>query len=116
MKVIAAMPRRRIGQETLLCCSEKRSSLDEIDGLIDWAPIERRLEVIHSAPRGEASWPPLAMFRGMLLAVWYDLSDVKLADALDDRAFVSPVLWLCPQRADAGAYCLRPLPPGTAPL
>ncbi|MGI9416716.1 MAG: transposase, partial [Geminicoccaceae bacterium] len=65
---------------------EKRSSLDELAGLIDWAPIERRLEVIHAAPWGEASWPPLAMFRGMLLAVWHDLSDIKLADALDDRA------------------------------
>lgn len=80
------MPRRRIGQETMFGASEKRSSPDEIAELIDWARIERQLEVIHAAPRGEASWPPLAMFRGMLLAVWHDLSDVKLADALDDRA------------------------------
>ena len=80
------MPRRRIGQETMFGASEKRSSLDELAELIDWAPIKRRLEVIYSAPRGEASWPPLSMFRGMLLAVWHDLSDVKLADALDDRA------------------------------
>lgn len=28
--------------------------------------------------------PPLALFKAMLLAVWYDLSDVKLAEALDD--------------------------------
>ena len=80
------MPRRRIGQETMLEVPEKRSSLEEIADLLDWAPIERRLEAIHAAPRGEASWPPLAMFHGMLLAVWHDLSDVKLADALDDRA------------------------------
>ncbi len=80
------MPRRRIGQETMFGAGEKRWSLDELVELIDWAPIERRLEFIYSAPRGEASWPPLSMFRGMLLAVWYDLSDVKLADALDDRA------------------------------
>jgi len=26
------------------------------------------------------------MFKALLLAVWHDLSDVKLADALDDRA------------------------------
>ncbi|MFC7554701.1 transposase [Pseudoroseomonas wenyumeiae] len=26
------------------------------------------------------------MFKAMLIAVWYDLSDVKLAEALDDRA------------------------------
>lgn len=80
------MPRRRIGQETMFAASERRTSLDEIAGLIEWAPIERRLAVIDPAPRGEASWPPLAMFRGMLLAIWYDLSDVKLAEALDDRA------------------------------
>jgi IS5 family transposase len=80
------MPRRLIGQETMFEVPEMRSSLDDIADLIDWALIERRLEVIHAAPRGEASWPPLAMFRGMLLAVWHDLSDVKLADSLDDRA------------------------------
>ena len=28
----------------------------------------------------------LAMFKALLLSVWYDLSDVKLAEALDDRA------------------------------
>lgn len=80
------MPRRRIGQETMFGAGEKRSSLDELAELIDWVPIERRLEVIYSAPRGEASGPPLSMFRGMLLAIWHDLSDVKLAEALDDRA------------------------------
>jgi len=36
--------------------------------------------------KGEPAWPPLALFRAMLLAVWCDLSDVKLAEALDDRA------------------------------
>jgi IS5 family transposase len=82
----AAMPRRRMGQETMFDVSEKCSSLDKIAALIDWAPIERQLDVVDSAPRGEASWLPLSMFRGMLLAVWNDLSDVKLADALDDRA------------------------------
>ncbi len=80
------MPRRRIGQETLFQVAPKRSPLDEITGLVDWAVIAARLEVIHAAPKGEASWPPLAMFRALLLSVWYDLSDVKLAEAPDDRA------------------------------
>jgi len=80
------MPRRRIGQETMFEAPARRSSLDEIAGLIDWAEIDARLAIIHSAPRGEASWPPLSMFRALLLAVWHDLSDVKLAEALDDRA------------------------------
>jgi IS5 family transposase len=80
------MPRRRIGQQTLLQDSPKRSSLDEIALLIDSAAVSARLDVIHASPKGEASWPPLAMFRALLLAVWHDLSDVKLAEALDDRA------------------------------
>jgi IS5 family transposase len=80
------MPRRRIGQEVLFQGAPKRSSLDEIVGLIDWFPVEAALDVVHAARRGEASWPPLAMFRALLLAVWHDLSDVRLAEALDDRA------------------------------
>jgi IS5 family transposase len=35
---------------------------------------------------GEKAWPPLAMFKALLLATWYDLSDVMLAEALSDRA------------------------------
>ena len=64
------MPRRRIGQEALLREADKRSPLDEIAELIDWAPIDRELDVIYSARRGEASWPPLAMCRAMLLGLW----------------------------------------------
>lgn len=83
------MGRRRIGQETFSFAAAGRgsgSSLDKLSGLIDWAPIEDHLEVISCAAKGEAAWPPLALFKAMLLAVWYDLSDVKLAEALDDRA------------------------------
>ena len=36
--------------------------------------------------KGELGWPPLALFRVMLWATWHDLSDVRLAEALDDRA------------------------------
>ena len=39
-----------------------------------------------AAAKGEPAWPPLALFQALLVAVWYDLSDVKLAEALDDRA------------------------------
>ena len=40
------MLRRRIGQETLVPEPDGRSSLDEIVELIDWAPIERELDVV----------------------------------------------------------------------
>jgi transposase, IS5 family len=83
------MGRRQIGQESFGFAGEgstRRSSLDDLAGLIDWAPIERQLSGISSAAKGEPAWPPLALFKALLIAVWYDLSDVKLAEALDDRA------------------------------
>lgn len=41
---------------------------------------------ISAAAKGDPGWPPLALFRALLLATWHDLSDVRLAEALDDRA------------------------------
>lgn len=81
------MPCRRIGQETLgFEARDRAKALDELHGLIEWGPVEAALDVIPVADRGEAAWPPLAPFKALLIAVWHDLSDVKLADALDDRA------------------------------
>ncbi|HEX5957357.1 MAG TPA: IS5 family transposase [Hyphomicrobiaceae bacterium] len=83
------MGRRRIGQESFgfgARQERRRSSLDDLAGLIDWFLVERQLAGISNAAKGEPAWPPLALFKAMLLAVWYDLSDVKLAEALDDRA------------------------------
>ncbi|TWB03075.1 IS5 family transposase [Gluconacetobacter diazotrophicus] len=82
------MAHRSIGQDCLGFCRPDRptSPLDEIAVLIDWKPIGEMLAPLYPATKGEPAWPPLSMFRAMLLAVWYDLSDVKLAEALDDRA------------------------------
>jgi transposase, IS5 family len=82
------MARRRIGQEDLIARPEPRaaSSLSELAALLDWSEIDRHLVGISGAAKGELGWPPLALFRGLLLATWHDLSDIKLADALDDRA------------------------------
>ena len=82
------MAHRFIGQERLGFATETRSasSLDGLAGMLDWDEIAALLGGIHANAKGEAAWPPLAMFRALLLSVWYDLSDVKLAEALDDRA------------------------------
>ena len=73
------MPRRRIGQETFgFEARDRATALDELVGLIDWAPIEVALDAIPVARRGEAAWPPLALFKALLIAVWHDLSDVRL--------------------------------------
>ncbi|MCC4296647.1 transposase [Aurantimonas coralicida] len=84
------MARHRIGQEAFRLgdTGAKRSpgALDDIAELIDWLEIDQDLSPIHRSARGEKAWPPLAMLNALLLSVWYDLSDVKLAGALDDRA------------------------------
>lgn len=81
------MAHRQIGQEQFsLSKAQRKSSLDDLASVIEWAPVAALLGSIYAQPKGEAAWPPLAMFKALLLAVWYDLSDVKLAEALDDRA------------------------------
>ena len=62
------------------------ASSDEMSILIDWAEIDRNFGGIYAAAKGELGWPPLALFKALLLATWHDLSDVKLADAIEDRA------------------------------
>ena len=52
--------------------------LDDVHGLIDWSQIERLLSGIHNKSRGEPAWPPLLMFKAMLLQSWYSLSDPQL--------------------------------------
>ncbi|MEO1027576.1 MAG: IS5 family transposase [Pseudomonadota bacterium] len=82
------MGRRRIGQETFGFddLAGRKTSQDEIGQLLNWPFVERSLSDISSSAKGEPAWPPLALFKAMLLSIWYDLSDVKLAEALDDRA------------------------------
>ena len=73
------MARRRIGQEHLRLSdreSGRTGSLDDLRRLIDWAEIDRHLALIYAAAKGEQAWPPLSLFKALLLAVWYDLSDV----------------------------------------
>ena len=81
------MARRQIGQEDLIARPEPRAaaSLTELAALLDWGEIDRALASLSAAARGELGWLPLALFRGLLLATWHDLSDVRLAEALDDR-------------------------------
>jgi len=83
------MARRRIGQEVFGFAGGdrgRRAGLDELAASIDWTALERPLAGIYAASKGEKAWPPLALFKALLLGLWHDLSDVRLAEALDDRA------------------------------
>jgi IS5 family transposase len=82
------MAHRTIGQESLTPDGTSRSGavLERLSSLIDWQPVSALLAPLYSSAKGEPAWPPLSMFKALLLAVWHDLSDVKLAEALEDRA------------------------------
>jgi IS5 family transposase len=83
-----AMSHRAIGQESLGIDRTSRSgaTLERLSSLIDWQPVAALLAPLYPSAKGEPAWPPLSMFKALLLAVWHDLSDVKLAEALEDRA------------------------------
>jgi IS5 family transposase len=53
---------------------------------INWCCADLLLARLYPAAKGDKAWPPLAMFKALLLAIWYDLSDVALAEARSDRA------------------------------
>ena len=56
--------------------------LDGIDRLVDWKAIEKLMAGIHAKKQGEQAWPPLLMFKALLLQSWYGLSDPGLEKQL----------------------------------
>jgi IS5 family transposase len=82
------MARRSIGQEQFGFerSSDRLMSLDELLSALDFSVPAQLLSPVYAATKGEPAWPPLALFKALLLATWHDLSDVALAEALADRA------------------------------
>jgi IS5 family transposase len=56
-----------------------------INEQIDWRPIEQMLEGLYPSRRGRPSYPPLLMFKALLLQQWYGLSDPGLEESIADR-------------------------------
>lgn len=57
-------------------------SLDDTEALLDWSQIEYLLSSIYSSKTGRPSYPLLTLFRSLMLGIWYQLSDVQLAQCL----------------------------------
>ena len=64
--------------DSMLIEHDAVKELDEIYSLIDWSRIEQLLTDIYSSARGNKAWPPIMMFRALLLQSWYKLSDEGL--------------------------------------
>jgi transposase, IS5 family len=63
------MAHRRIGQEVFRFGAKaaRQSSLDELGAVIDWSVADQVLARLYPGPKGEKAWPPLAMFKALLL-------------------------------------------------
>lgn len=63
----------------------RNERLERIAALIDWEPIGRLVASVRGAETGRPPYDPLGMFKALLLAQWYGLSDPGLEEALLDR-------------------------------
>jgi transposase, IS5 family len=63
----------------------RNERLERIAGVIDWAPIGRLVATVRPGETGRPPYEALSMFKALLLAQWYGLSDPGLEEALLDR-------------------------------
>lgn len=49
---------------------------------VDWKPLERKLEKLYIEGVGRPAYPPLALFRVLLLQRWHNLSDPAMVEQL----------------------------------
>ena len=59
--------------------------LDRIEQAFDWGAFEALLAPIHASRRGAPGYPPLTMFKILLLEQWHTLSDPGAEEAVRDR-------------------------------
>jgi IS5 family transposase len=61
------------------------SQLDRLTGLVRWYRFEKLLVPLRDGGPGRPAWPPLVLFKALLLQSLYGLSDRELEEALCDR-------------------------------
>ena len=60
--------------------SKKNEFFAELNKLIDWKPVNRKLKQIYTkglTDRGAKAYSPLLLFKMHLISVWYQLSDTQ---------------------------------------
>lgn len=71
-------------EHTILRRLDPNHWLFQLRDALDWKPLEKRLEALYvpSGP-GRPAFPPLALFRVLLLQRWYQLSDPGVVEQLE---------------------------------
>lgn len=68
--------------DALMFDHDSLKELDDVHEIIDWPEIELLLSPLYSSKRGKPAFPPLMMFKVMLLQAWYNLSDPAMEKQL----------------------------------
>lgn len=85
------MAERKTGQFTFVealapqLASGGSGRLDRLDGLVKWYRFEKVLVAVREGGSGRPPYPPLTMFKVLLLQSLYGLSDAETEEALADR-------------------------------
>src|SRR5215211_1414355 len=61
------------------------SRLERLAGLVKWYRFEKLLKRLSDDGPGRPAYPPLVMFKALLLQSLYGLSDAELEEAIADR-------------------------------
>ncbi len=64
--------------DSLVVDHKSLSELDDVHNIINWNEIEQTLSNLYSSIRGAPSYPPLIMFKILILQAWYGLNDEAL--------------------------------------
>jgi IS5 family transposase len=84
------MSERQTGQMSLADALVKQREglnkrLERMGSLIDWGRVEASLAPLRRSRLGAPGYAPLVLFKALLLAQWYGLSDERLEEELADR-------------------------------
>jgi len=63
----------------------RNDQLEQVDAMLDWAPVAAVVRDLYAAPEGRPSYPPLVMVKVLVLQQWYNASDPEIEAALWDR-------------------------------
>jgi IS5 family transposase len=63
----------------------RNERLDRVAAQVKWYRFEKLLQRLKPEGAGRPPFPPLVMFKALLLQQWYVLSDAQLEEALNDR-------------------------------
>ena len=82
--------------------------LNRIDELINWNPFKYQLKKCYTLENGRPGWDPTLLFKCLILAEWYGLSDIGLEEAVEFRIDFRKFIGLNWEEAapDATSYCV----------